>query len=156
MQRKTSSPEETYAFGKAAAEKIKAGMLICLEGDLGAGKTLFARGLAEGLHVKEEVTSPTFAIMNVYRGDFTIYHFDLYRLESPEELSDIGFYEYAGQEDCVVVVEWPDKFAQEMPRHAVWIRIERGESDTQRLITIRSTGDEYRSFLKELDLSCPS
>lgn len=90
----TNSPEETAHLAELVGQKIREGTVLCLEGDLGAGKTLFVQSLAHTLGVEGEVTSPTFNLMNVYEGICPIYHFDLYRLETEEELEDIGFYEY--------------------------------------------------------------
>ena len=86
----TKSPEETFSIGEKFAQLLKEGTVICLQGDLGAGKTLFVQGLAVGLGIAEEVTSPTFALLNIYQGSKTLYHFDLYRLDFSEELYDIG------------------------------------------------------------------
>lgn len=157
MQRKTGSPEETFAFGEALAKMInRDGIVLCLAGDLGAGKTLFVQGLAKGLHVEDEVTSPTFALMNVYHGDFAIYHFDLYRLERPEQLQDIGFYEYTEVGGSVVIIEWPDKFSEELPGAYIGIRIERGKGETERIFTVDLRGERDRAVYEELIASCRS
>ena len=94
----TNSPEQTSLLGEKIANLIQDNLIICLEGDLGAGKTLFTQSLCKALKVKEIVTSPTFNLMNVYEGKKRIYHFDLYRLEQPEDLEEIGFYEYTDVE----------------------------------------------------------
>lgn len=154
MQLKTSSPEQTYALGQALAKKIKSGFVLCLEGDLGAGKTLFVQGITAGLHVKEEVTSPTFALMNVYYGDYTIYHFDLYRLEHVEELLDIGFYEYTQEKEAIIIIEWPDKFPEELPEAYLWIKIERDKSESERIFTMHSKGKKDQKIDEELKESC--
>lgn len=106
----TNSPEQTSLLGEKIANLIQDNLIICLEGDLGAGKTLFTQSLCKALKVKEIVTSPTFNLMNIYEGKKRIYHFDLYRLEQPEDLEEIGFYEYTDVEDEVVLIEWPDRF----------------------------------------------
>ena len=124
IQFNTSSPEATYALGMRLGEKIKHGVVLLLEGDLGAGKTLFVQGLAAGLHVAAPVTSPTFNLMNVYEGKKRIYHFDLYRLEQPEDLEEIGFYEYTDVEDEVVLIEWPDRFFAYMPEDYLHLKID--------------------------------
>ena len=102
----------TEALGNLVGQHVKDGDVLCLSGDLGAGKTLFSRGVAIALGVQpDEVTSPTFAIMNVYEGsELEIRHFDLYRLNRPEELEDIGFEEYAGG-DGITLIEWAELFA---------------------------------------------
>ena len=111
----TSSPEETGHLAELVGQKIREGTVLCLEGDLGAGKTLFVQSLARTLGVEGDVTSPTFNLMNVYEGICRIYHFDLYRLETEEELEDIGFYEYTEEPEGIVVIEWPDKFPESLP-----------------------------------------
>ena len=154
FQLKTSSPEETYAFGQKLADKIRHGMAFCLEGDLGAGKTLLVQGLAKALHVVDEVTSPTFAIMNVYDGDYTIYHFDLYRLEVEQELEDIGFYEYSETEDAVIIIEWPDRFPDDLPNDYIGLKIDRGRAENERIITISQQGKKNQKFYEELKEFC--
>lgn len=154
FQFKTSSPEETYAFGQKLADKIKQGIVFCLEGDLGAGKTLLVQGLAKALHVTDEVTSPTFAIMNVYQGDYTMYHFDLYRLEAEHELEDIGFYEYSEMEDTVIVIEWPDRFPDALPNDYIGLKIDRGTIENERTITISQQGKKNQKFYEELEKFC--
>lgn len=151
---KTVSPEQTYALGQNLAKKIKAGIVICLEGDLGAGKTLFVQGITAGLNVQDEVTSPTFSLMNIYRGDYTVYHFDLYRLDSADELENIGFYEYSQMEDDVVIIEWPDKFVEDLPDDHLWIKIERGQAENERLICISAKGCSVHDFFEELKGIC--
>ena len=111
----TSSPEETGHLAELVGQKIREGTVLCLEGDLGAGKTLFVQSLAHTLGVEGDVTSPTFNLMNVYEGICRIYHFDLYRLETEEELDDIGFYEYTEEPEGLVVIEWPNKFPESLP-----------------------------------------
>ena len=121
----TNSPEETAHLAELVGQKIREGTVLCLEGDLGAGKTLFVQSLARTLGVEGEVTSPTFNLMNVYEGICRIYHFDLYRLETEEELDDIGFYEYTEEPEGIVVIEWPDKFPESLPDDYIRVRITR-------------------------------
>lgn len=154
MQLKTTSPEETYALGQQLSHYVSDGVVLCLEGDLGAGKTLFVQGIANGLKVTDEVTSPTFTIMNIYQGEKTIYHFDLYRLDLSEELLDIGFYEYTQQEDDVIVIEWPNKFIEELPEEYLWIEICRGPIENERIFKIRLQGEKYKEIYKELEKNC--
>ena len=103
----TNNAAETRALGRRLAEQLKAGDVILLEGELGAGKSELARGVAGGLGVTETVTSPSFTILNVYEsGRIPLYHFDWYRLESSEELYELGMDEYLGG-DGIALVEWP-------------------------------------------------
>lgn len=148
----TNSPEETAHLAELVGQKIREGTVLGLEGDLGAGKTLFVQSLAHTLGVEGEVTSPTFNLMNVYEGICPIYHFDLYRLETEEELEDIGFYEYTEDPEGIVVIEWPDKFPQCMPEDYVEVRIERmGAESTKRRFTFASVGERNQEFIKELE-----
>ena len=147
----TNSPEETAHLAEMVGQKIREGTVLCLEGDLGVGKTLFVQSLAHTLGVEGEVTSPTFNLMNVYEGICPIYHFDLYRLETEEELEDIGFYEYTEDPEGIVVIEWSDKFPQCMPEDHVEVRIEKSDDADGRHITFASVGERYQEFIKELE-----
>ena len=117
----SAAPE---ALGKLLGRHAADGDVFCLTGDLGAGKTLLSRGVAEALGVSsEDVTSPTFAIMNVYQGTgLEVRHFDLYRLNRPEELEDIGFDEYAGG-DGVTLIEWAELFSEQLPEEYLQITL---------------------------------
>lgn len=99
------SAEETFAFAKRVADKLKGGEIILLNGDLGAGKTTFTKGLARALGVKETVTSPTFTYVKEYNGRLTLYHFDMYRVSDADEVYELGLEEYF-YKGGVVVVEW--------------------------------------------------
>ena len=113
MQKVTKKAEETKKLGSLLAEKLVCGDIVSLYGGLGAGKTVFAKGIAEGLGIKEEIVSPTFTILKEYYGREKLYHFDLYRIEDEEELEHIGFYEYLGR-DGICVIEWPEN-AENLP-----------------------------------------
>ena len=157
---KINSPKETGDLAKAIAKLIKRNLIICLEGNLGAGKTLFTKNFCTALNVKEQVTSPTFNLMNVYEGDKRVYHFDLYRLESEEDLYEIGFYEYAdvSDEEGVVLIEWPDRFMDCMPEDYLYIKIERISDDKscemKRNIIVDVIGKKYVNLYKELEKNC--
>ncbi len=146
----TNSPKQTGLVAQSLAKLIKDDLIICLEGDLGAGKTLFTQNFCKALNVKESVTSPTFNLMNVYEGDKRIYHFDLYRLENEEDLEEIGFYEYSDVDDEVVLIEWPDRFFACMPEDYLHIKIERAENEQSRILTINIKGNKYNSIYEEL------
>ena len=108
MERVTDSPEETEALGEALAGQLEPGTVIAFTGDLGAGKTAFVRGLARGLGVRERVTSPTFTTVNEYEGGrLPLFHFDMYRLGSADELFDIGWEDYLAR-GGVCAVEWSE------------------------------------------------
>ena len=146
----TNSPKQTGLVAQSLVNLIKDDLIICLEGDLGAGKTLFTQNFCKALNVKETVTSPTFNLMNVYEGDKRIYHFDLYRLENEEDLEEIGFYEYSDVDDEVVLIEWPDRFFACMPEDYLHIKIERAENEQSRILTIDIKGNKYTSIYEEL------
>ncbi len=103
----TRSADETRAIGRTLGENLKEGDIVALTGELGSGKTVFAKGIAEGLGVTEEVVSPTFTLQKTYRGTQTLNHFDLYRIEDEEELTHIGFYDTLG--DGIAVIEWAER-----------------------------------------------
>ncbi len=138
----THAPEETAALAERLGAAAEAGTVLCLVGDLGAGKTLFTQGFAKGLGVTEDVTSPTFALMNQYMGRLPVTHFDLYRLEREEELDEIGFYEFAEDDRSVVLIEWADKFPDAMPEPHIRLTIQRGEGDDERELTFSATEED--------------
>lgn len=114
--------EATIAFGREFATKLTAGDVLALCGDLGAGKTHFVKGLAAGLGVSAEATSPTFTLIHEYTGGrLPLFHFDLYRLETEDELLRIGFDDYLDG-GGVLAIEWADKFPALMPAYARWLR----------------------------------
>jgi tRNA threonylcarbamoyladenosine biosynthesis protein TsaE len=116
------SEKETFLFAKSLASKIKAGDVFLIEGPLGAGKSVFVRGLASGLGITEPMPSPTFTIINEYSGLFTIYHFDFYRLNDPFELYEIGFEEYI-YSDGISLIEWPSKAGDLIPENGIKVNI---------------------------------
>lgn len=118
-------PEDTYAIGKNLAEQAAPGSVYCLNGDLGTGKTVFTQGFAAGLGIAGPVNSPTFTILQVYEdGRLPLYHFDVYRIEDPEEMYEVGCEEYftAGG---VCLVEWAELIREMIPEDAVQITIEK-------------------------------
>lgn len=128
------SAAETKAIGARLAEKIQAGDVLALVGDLGAGKTQFVKGLAEGLGSTEVVTSPTFTLVHEYQGNrLRIYHLDFYRIESLAALRAIGFDEIIFG-DGVSVIEWADRFADAIPPRARWINFEIVSDDQRRIL----------------------
>ena len=138
MEYITKSPEETEALGAALAEKLQPGTILAYEGDLGAGKTAFTRGLARGLGASDRVTSPTYTVVNEYlSGRLPLFHFDMYRLGSSDELWDIGWEDYLLR-GGVCAVEWSENVRDAM-EDAVWVRIEKLD-DSTRKITV--TGGE--------------
>ena len=153
--RVTKSAAETLALAEAVGKKLHEGTVVCLSGDLGAGKTLFVQGVCKILGVEGEVTSPTFNLMNIYEGICRVYHFDLYRLSSAEELEDIGFYEYTEEPDGLVFIEWAEKFRAELPENYISIEIARVEGvQDARQFTFDCVGEEFLDDVKELEAFC--
>ena len=141
----THSPEETEALGEALGRRLRGGEIVAYYGDLGAGKTAFTRGLARGLDISARVTSPTYTIVNEYLGGrLPLFHFDMYRLSSADDLFDIGWEDYL-QRGGVCAVEWSEN-VQEALESALTVRIEK-RSDETREITIEGNTDyENLSF----------
>ena len=136
MTIETNSPEETEALGERLGRALSAGTVLAYTGDLGAGKTAFTRGLARGLGIPERVTSPTYTIVNEYEGGrLPLFHFDLYRLDSPEELFDIGWEEYLSR-GGVCAVEWSENAGDELEPDLT-VDISRGGGDSSRIITLK-------------------
>ena len=138
MKFMTHSPEETEKIGAALAEKMEPGAVIAYRGDLGAGKTAFTRGLARGLGYAEPVTSPTYTIVNEYLGGrLPLFHFDMYRLHSADDLWDIGWEDYLDR-GGVCAVEWSENVTEAL-EGAITVSIEKLD-DTTRRITIEAEG----------------
>lgn len=140
----------TEALGRLLGKSAADGDVFCLTGDLGAGKTLLSRGVAEALGVAgEDVTSPTFALMNVYQGtELEVRHFDLYRLNRVEELEDIGFSEYAGG-DGVTLIEWAELFKDELPEE--YLQITLLLDGAGRRAVLEPKGERYARLLEEVE-----
>ncbi len=130
----TRSEKETEALGERLAKCLRAGAVVALYGDLGAGKTAFVRGMARGLDIRESVSSPTFTIVNEYPGDPALFHFDMYRLKNAEELYGIGWEDYLDR-NGICVTEWSERIEEALPPDAVRVRILR-LNDTERSVSI--------------------
>ena len=134
------SPEDTMALGERLGRQASSGDIICLNGELGAGKTVFTKGFAKGLGVTEDVVSPTFTIIQeYYSGRLPMYHFDVYRIDDPDEMYEIGYEEYFFG-DGVTLIEWSGLIAELIPVSAASVLIEKdpARGDDYRLITIRT------------------
>ena len=122
----TNSPEETFAFARALAEQAKGGEVYCLDGDLGVGKTVFAQGFGAGLGITEPMASPTFTILREYHvGRLDLYHFDVYRIGSEDEMEEVGFYDLAGNPSGVCLIEWSRLIEGILPPDAIHVVIEK-------------------------------
>lgn len=149
----TKNEQQTFNLGKKLAKKLKGGEIIALSGNLGAGKTVFVKGLAAGLGIKKPITSPTFVLLKIYNTnlhEFTtnlhkseneiklLCHIDAYRLTDAQELVDIGVLDYFNRLDCVCVVEWADRVKDILPRKRIDIVFKHGKKENERLIKISS------------------
>ncbi len=137
----TKSQLETELFGKKLAAKLKGGDILLLSGDLGAGKTSLVKGLAKGLGIKNEITSPTFTLMNVYKiknkktQPWQFVHIDTYRLKDEKELLEIGAEDYLGNPNTICVIEWPEKIAGLLKnKPTTSISLEHGDKPEERKI----------------------
>ncbi|ABS34313.1 tRNA (adenosine(37)-N6)-threonylcarbamoyltransferase complex ATPase subunit type 1 TsaE [Clostridium botulinum] len=146
------SINKTIDIGNFIGRHCNSGDILCLNGDLGAGKTHLSKGIAKGLNIKDNITSPTFNIVNEYDGRLKLYHFDVYRVNDPDEIEAIGFDEYIFGEG-ISIIEWSDYIEDLIPNEHIDIRInkipEKGES--YRKITINYYGNRY-DYIKELKI----
>lgn len=131
----TNSANDTIEFGKSVARAVEKGAVISLVGDLGAGKTTFTKGVARGLGIMDNVTSPTFTILNEYVGEEKrLYHFDFYRIEDPDELVELGFEDYFPSADGLTIVEWVEKAPSVLPKQYYQITFEKIDDDKRRIV----------------------
>ncbi|WP_026478959.1 tRNA (adenosine(37)-N6)-threonylcarbamoyltransferase complex ATPase subunit type 1 TsaE [Alkaliphilus transvaalensis] len=140
---------ETEALAKKLATLVDRGNVICLTGDLGAGKTTFTQAFAKGLGIQEPVTSPTFTILQEYEdGRIPLYHFDVYRISDPMEMADIGFDEYVfGNGVCVI--EWASIIEEILPSDHLWIDL-KVEGIKERKFCVKGTNEYYQNIVEEL------
>lgn len=141
--------EDAEKFGIKLGKILKSGDIVCLNGELGAGKTTITKSIGVGLGVKDYITSPTFTLINEYSGRLPVYHFDVYRLENVEDLYDLGFDEYFYGKG-VSIVEWAEKIERLLPEHKLVLDIEKGQDIGERVIKIKAYGNRYIEILKEL------
>ena len=149
----TNSANETLALGRKIAPFLKKGDVIVLLGDLGAGKTLFVSGLLDFYNKKDEASSPTFTIVNEYnlKDDLTLFHFDVYRLESSNEFLAIGGDEFFDK--GISVIEWGNKISDVLPKDSLFINIEKDPDDVnKRIFSFNSSSDKFNSLFEEVNL----
>ena len=146
----SNSPEKTLALGESIAPALWPGAVVSLEGDLGAGKTVFVKGVARGLGIDPAtVMSPTFSLLNEYQAPTPLFHFDAYRITRPEEWEDIGYEDYfRGQ--GISIVEWGNLIQQYLPRAYLKITIDRGLQPNERIIVFHDEGGGYSGVLARL------
>lgn len=141
------SEAQTRRFGARLGELLQGGEVIALQGALGSGKTRWVQGLAQGLQVREPVTSPTFTLINEYYGRHTLYHIDMYRITQLAEALDLGLEDYLYGEG-VCVIEWAERIAAALPRDHLWITLYHLD-ETKRRIVMHAAGDRHLKLLKE-------
>jgi tRNA threonylcarbamoyladenosine biosynthesis protein TsaE len=146
------SPAETRRLGRALAAHLQPGDVLLLQGELGAGKTCFSQGIGAGLRVKEPVKSSSFVLVNEYSGRLHVYHADLFRLEDPREVFELGLEENAA--DGLLLVEWPDRAPREMPPDHLLVRFDVTDH-TARRVTYEPHGARYESLLRDLQKETP-
>ena len=128
----SSSSDETFSFASELGKNIQKKSIVALYGTLGAGKTIFAKGLAAGLGIVDEITSPSFSLLEVYEGDITFYHFDLYRIDDRDEFLNLSFEEF-WEGDGVSVIEWPEIAENILPKHRINVWIEYIDENIRRI-----------------------
>jgi len=146
----SSSAEETRAIAKTLATSLRAGDVVMLSGDLGAGKTCFVQGVATGLGVRAHVTSPSFVLVREYPGTIRVIHVDVYRLSSLEELVDLGYEEILAR-DAITFVEWGDVVRGLLPDDRLEVEIETLDDETRRIV-VRASGPDWLGRLRNASL----
>jgi tRNA threonylcarbamoyladenosine biosynthesis protein TsaE len=145
----TRSEDETLALAGAVGELLRAGDVVSVVGDLGAGKTVFARGVAGALGVSQPVVSPSFTIVREYDGRVPLVHVDVYRIGTIQELHDLGFEEVV-RDDAITLVEWGDVIDPLLPRERLDVRLVAGDADDERLVELEGRGPSWSTRATEL------
>lgn len=146
---RSTSEEQTKQLAVELAKSLKPGDIICLYGDLGAGKTTFVKGVARHFIIEEsKVVSPTYVLLNIYDGDPSVYHFDLYRLGDMNQINTLGYEEYF-YGDGISFIEWPERLGESMPDEYLKINFEHC-SDGARAIEITAIGEKYQKICDQI------
>jgi tRNA threonylcarbamoyladenosine biosynthesis protein TsaE len=145
----SASPAETRQLGRLLGQLLRPGDLLCLQGDLGAGKTTLTQGIAEGWGSADSVSSPTFVMVNLYRAaDGTpLYHMDAYRVESLPEAAELGLDDMLAE--GALIVEWPERIEPLLPKERLWLRLTH-VSETERQVEITASGDRFIQIEKDV------
>lgn len=143
------SVEKMQSFGEKLGSMLKGGEVITLNGDLGAGKTELSKAIAKGLGIEDHITSPTFTIVNEYEGRLKLFHFDVYRLSSAEEMYELGYEEYF-YSDGVSLIEWAELIREVLPEERLEIFIFQTERENERELELRAIGERYEKIKEEL------
>jgi len=154
MQIISESVKETLNIGKDIAKNLQKGDIICLFGELGSGKTILTKGIADGLGIKRRrIVSPSFVLIREHsQGKLPLYHLDLYRLKDPQDIAAIGYEEYL-YDEAVAVIEWADRLKYLLPKECLNIELFI-KLDTKRLLKFSALGKRYRELLKKIHESC--
>ena len=149
------SPEETLRLGEKVGERLIDGMIIALEGDLGGGKTTFTKGLAKGLGIKEDITSPSFTLERIYKipskqttndkRQTTLYHFDFYRIDNPKDMVSYELTEALEDQKGIVVIEWAEKIEAELPKEKLIVKFKYIDENTRKIV-LKSFGERYKEL----------
>ncbi len=147
---RTRSVDATRALGEALATVVRGGDLLVLAGDLGAGKTALTQGLGRGLGIDDAITSPTFTLAHQHQGRLRLHHLDVYRFEASDEVMDVGLYELLDDAEAVTVIEWGDAIRSALPPELLEVRLELGDGDDDREITLRVVGAAWAARQRAL------
>jgi tRNA threonylcarbamoyladenosine biosynthesis protein TsaE len=142
------SAAQTRRLGERIGRALDAGDVVLLQGELGAGKTVFAQGIGRGLDIPSGIKSSSFVLVNEYQGRLRLYHADLYRIEDPREVFDLALEETAA--DGVLVVEWPERAWEELPPERLLVRITYGDGPSERRVELTAEGARYEALLRRL------
>jgi len=149
LKLKASCLQDTYDIALEIARIVSAGDLILLVGDLGAGKTAFAQGFGKAIGIEEPITSPTFTLAREYKGEMQLHHLDVYRLEQIEEVRDLALSELF-EGNSVTLIEWGNQIISALPKEHLEVFLEYGDNDSERLITLTPSGQEWNDRITKL------
>ncbi len=136
----SNNEHDTMQFAEEFAKTICGGTAVAFIGGLGMGKTAFVRGALKGFNNPSRVSSPTFALVNDYGGNPNIYHFDMYRVTDADDLYSTGYFDYL-EENAVLFIEWSENITDCLPENTIYVKIEKGDADSQRIITVYKDGE---------------
>jgi tRNA threonylcarbamoyladenosine biosynthesis protein TsaE len=149
MEKLSSSVNQTLKLGKKISGNLSGGEIILLSGSLGAGKTVLAKGIADGLGInKDDVLSPTFVLLRVYQGKYLLQHFDFYRIKAPQDLFALGYQEYL-YSDAVTIIEWPQRLKFLLPKEFLKIKLFI-KAKNQRYFKFTAKGSKYKKLLEKI------
>jgi tRNA threonylcarbamoyladenosine biosynthesis protein TsaE len=150
MQKLSGSVNQTLAIGKRLARSLSGGEIILLSGPLGSGKTILAKGIAQGLEInKNNIISPTFILLRIYKGKYILQHFDLYRVKDLEDIFALGYQEYF-YSDAVTVIEWPERLKFLLPKEFLKIKLFFKDGN-KRLLSFIAKGLKYKKLLEKIN-----